>query len=188
VLEGKSDEEKEKLQNERKENEVKLKDLYLLCHSNLAQVLLKQKNYDNAKEHCEKALEINPNHTKTVWRLAQVYKEINQFDNSLKYLTDAKKTANPSELKGILKEISDCIKLQKEQSERDKKTWTGIFKDGGKGLYEGVEPGKPELWKCPYCGQEMEEIQRARHMIKMHDPSSKKEDKNFPDFPDKINI
>jgi len=188
VLDNKKDEEKEKLIKERTDNEAKLKEVYVLLHSNLAQVLLKQKSYDKAKEHSEKALEINPNHTKSIWRLALVYKEMTQFDSALKYLEESKKNANPTELKSILKDITDCLKLQKEQQERDKKTWTGIFSQG-KALYEGVEPGKPELWKCHICGEEMEQIQQARHTIKMHsEPRTDKVKKEELGLPDKLHI
>jgi hypothetical protein len=190
VLDGKTDEQKEALTKERTENEQKSKELLLLCHSNLAQVFLKLKSHDKAKEHCEKALVANPKHAKSLWRLALVHKELNQFESALKRLEEAKQCATETELKSIEKDITDTLKLQKEQNNRDKTMWTGILNAAqkGKALYEGVEPGKPEMWKCNYCGQEMEQIQQARHIIKMHsDPRDKGKREDF-DLPDKFPV
>jgi len=172
--EKKTEEEKQKIQDERNENETKSKTLFIACHSNLAAVHLRAKRYDNAKEHCRKVLEVDENNVKAIFRLALAHKELQQYESAIQELT---KAADIQNTKDIQKELTECKKLNKEKLDREKEAYTGMFNKLGKeeGLYEGVEPGKPPLWKCHYCGEEMQEIQKARHIIKMH--SGEKRDK-----------
>jgi len=102
------------------------------------------------------------------------HKELQQYESAILQLSKAGEIQYSKE---IQKELTECRKLFKEKLKREKEAYKGMFNKLGKeeGLYEDAEPGKPPKWKCHYCGEEMDEIQKARHIIKMH--SGERKDK-----------
>jgi len=179
-LDGKSEEEKQKIQDERKDNETNSKTLFITCHCNLAFVHLRTKRFDQAKDHCIKVLEIEPENAKALFRLGLAHKELQQYESAILQLSKAADILfDPL----IQKELTECKKLHKEREEREKVAYTGMFNKLGKeeglgGLYADAEPGKPPKWKCHYCGEEMDQVQQARHIIKKHSGEKKEKISN----------
>jgi len=114
---------------------------------------------------------------------------MDQFETAIEYLDQALKINQKiqADTKEIQVQIAKCNQLHKEKLARETPLYTGIFNKLNKeeGLYQGVEPGKPLRWKCHYCGEEMDQIQQARHIIKMHSGDKKdkvsKKDLGLPD-------
>uniref|UniRef100_A0A6B2L5X5 peptidylprolyl isomerase n=1 Tax=Arcella intermedia TaxID=1963864 RepID=A0A6B2L5X5_9EUKA len=182
-IEGKSEEEKEKILKERVENEEKFKSLYIASHSNMAALKLRTKHHDEAKEHCRLVLDKDPKNSKALYRLALAYKETGQLELAIENLTIANGIQDSKDIKS---ELSICRQMRSEQLKREKDSFGGMFdKLQGKGLYEGVKPAKPGTWKCHYCGETMSEVQMARHLIKFHSgnekPKYSKKDMGLPD-------
>jgi len=165
---------KKKIEEERQKNEEKSKILYIQCHLNLAAATLRMKKYDDAKDHCKKVLEHDPKNVKAIFRLAMTHKSMDNYETAIEQLNVAAEIQNSKE---VQKELAECKKLHKERLAREKSVYTDMFKklDSEKGLYDGVEPGKPPRWKCQYCDEEMDQVQQARHIIKFH--SGEKRDK-----------
>jgi len=135
---------------------------------NLSAVYLKEKNFTNAKDFAKKVIELDPTNVKAHFRLAKSYRATDDFETALKVLTTASSISNT---KDIQKEIAEVKNLLAEQIQRQKKQFGGMFavKDGNSlGLYDDVKPEPPAKWKCDMCGEEMDPIQKARHIIKKH--------------------
>jgi tetratricopeptide (TPR) repeat protein len=155
----------EKRQTEDDEARSKLKTQKVTCYSNIAACHLSKKEYQKTKEFCKMALDIDPNHVKSLYRMSKVHSALIDYDAALKVLLEAQKITDTKE---IQKEIILVKKSISEKAASDKKAFGGFFnKLEGEGLYEGVEP-KAARWTCHECGEEMDEIQKARHFIKKH--------------------
>lgn len=158
----------EKFESRQKEDDAaraKLKDLKTTLYSNLSACYLMKKDYQKTKEYCTLALQLDPHHVKSMWRMSKVHFALVEYDSSLSSLLEAQKLTNTAE---IQKEILVVKKAIAEKKEQDKKAFGGFFnKLGAESLYEGVE-AKPARWTCHVCGEEMDDIQKARHYIKKH--------------------
>jgi len=106
------------------------------------------------------------------------HKGLDQFESAIENLNVALKIKEDA--KEVQAELTKCKQLHKEKLNREKSVYSGMFKKLGKeeGLYEGVEPGKAPRWKCHYCGEEMDQVQQARHIIKKHSGEKKEKFSN----------
>jgi len=171
------DTEKEKIQKEREECFPLISTINTACLSNIAACYLSKREFTTTKEWCRKALEEDPRHVKSLWRLAKAHREQDEFDLALQHLQQAQ---GLSDTKEIRNEIATVQKLRAEKNKAEQKAFGGFFNRlGSEGLYEEgknfTAPG-PKMWKCNFCGEEMDAVQQARHIIKKHgDPKEKKE-------------
>eukprot|EP01127_Copromyxa_protea_P015298 TRINITY_DN4384_c0_g1_i2.p1 TRINITY_DN4384_c0_g1~~TRINITY_DN4384_c0_g1_i2.p1 ORF type:complete len:376 (-),score=67.82 TRINITY_DN4384_c0_g1_i2:9-1007(-) len=144
------------------------KTLKVAIHSNMAACYLQKKEYSNAKDACISALEIEPQNSKALWRYSRAYRGVDDYLSAMRVLSKADPTPE------ITKELQTLQILQAQKDKRDQKVFGGFFdKLGSEGLYEEKKPSGPPQWKCHLCGEEMDQIQQARHIIKKHSPPNK---------------
>nr|XP_033807616.1 peptidyl-prolyl cis-trans isomerase FKBP4 isoform X1 [Geotrypetes seraphini] len=121
------------------ENETKAKALLLAAHLNQAMCHLKLKDYLPALENCCKALEIDSNNEKGLFRRGEAYLSVNDFELAR---ADFQKVLQlyPSN-KAAKVQLAACQQKIKEQHEKEKKMYANMFQR----LIEKdakVEPGK----------------------------------------------
>jgi len=97
---------------ERAQNEEIYNTLYIAVHSNMAALQLRNKFYDEAKEHCKLVLDKDNSNAKVLYRLASAYKETDQLDIAIQHLTKANQILPSQQVKN---ELSICRQLQQEK-------------------------------------------------------------------------
>eukprot|EP01126_Amoeba_proteus_P056311 TRINITY_DN7060_c0_g2_i1.p1 TRINITY_DN7060_c0_g2~~TRINITY_DN7060_c0_g2_i1.p1 ORF type:complete len:275 (-),score=64.45 TRINITY_DN7060_c0_g2_i1:67-891(-) len=149
----------------------KWKDTKVTLHNNVAACYLQKREYTHTRDTCRIVMELDPNNIKALWRYAKSYRAQDQFDEALRYLNLAYSLQPTDELKKEI-DVVKVLKVRKDQS--DQQAFGGFFDKLNAGLYEGQAPAPPPRWKCHLCGEEMDDIQKARHIIKKHNPENKK--------------
>jgi len=153
------------IENPTKEQEKEIGELTSACNLNIAACLLQTKDYRGVIECCKKVLELDKNNVKALFRLGKAQAALNE-DNPLETLLKAAKIQNSKEIQDEIKAVKQQLA---KQENKDKRVYSQMFsKLKGEGhLYEGVEPAKNKK-KCNICGEEVDEVQYARHVIKKH--------------------
>jgi len=98
---------------ENAEQDLTLRKLRSIIHSNTAACLLKQKHFWEAKEHCIKALENDENNVKARMRLGTANTNLNDFDGAIQCFIQCA-ALNNSFQKSATKEINKCKVLKKK--------------------------------------------------------------------------
>lgn len=107
------------------ENEANAKALTLAAFLNLAMCFLKTKEYLQALENCNKALEQDKNNEKALFRRGEAYLGMNEYDSAKE---DFHKVLNlyPSN-KAAKAQLAVCQQKIRQHHERDKKTYANMF-------------------------------------------------------------
>ena len=107
------------------EQKEERKSLLLSAHLNLALCYLKTDQNSEAKESCNKALELSPNNEKALFRRGQAYLGLASPDIAIK---DFKSVVNiePKNTAAI-KQISVCNDLIKKELAKEKKLYANMF-------------------------------------------------------------
>lgn len=164
------------------------KTIKVAIHGNMAACYLQKKEYNNTKDACRlvsikaqqsnpKALELDESNPKALWRYAKALRGQDQYEEAIKCLQKAEATVEVQKELEALK----LLKAKKDKADQQVRclfpsklilqAFGGFFnKLGSEGLYEGKAPEGPLQWKCHLCGEEMDQIQQARHIIKKHSP------------------
>ena len=143
--------------------------LLVTCYLNSAACKLKTGDYKKVIDVCNKVLEKEPKNVKGLFRRGKAYIQINELDKAIEDLNTALQIdVNNVEVRNELKVAKEKIELNKKQ---DKQFYGNIF---GKlktdeGLYAQPSTEQdPKMKKCGICGEEVEIVQWARHVIKKH--------------------
>jgi len=107
------------------EQKAKAKTLKSPCYLNLAACKLKSKQWKDAIENCNKALEQEPNNAKALFRRGQAYNELDEWESSKNDLTLALKNAPKSA--EIKKELDKLQRKIKSHNDREKKRFKNMF-------------------------------------------------------------
>jgi hypothetical protein len=96
--------------------------------------------------------------------------QLNELDKASDDITKAI-SLNPSDSQ-LKAEMSKLKKLKEDSQHKEKKFYGGIFNKLSEhttedGLYADKKP-EPSTRLCTICNQQVEKIQWARHVIKMH--------------------
>jgi len=164
---------RKKIREEYKKTSEKIPQLLVSSYLNLAAVFLKEKLFSQANEMSKKAIEVDPQNPKGYFRLAKTLRGIDDFEGAIRQLEKALEISPAN--KDVQTEIAEVKALLKEQIHRQKKAFSGMFDRASEGIYADAKPAGPEKWKCNYCGEEMDAIQQARHILKKHSGNSKVE-------------
>ncbi|XP_071951832.1 peptidyl-prolyl cis-trans isomerase D-like [Antedon mediterranea] len=123
--EDSSNSEVELNENLTKEDREKLHLAYLPLHLNIAACHLALKEYREAKEECEKALTIDADNAKGLFRRGRANQGLKEYDVAMKDFNAALKL-QPSD-KGIKSEIQRTKALQKAELDKEKQTYAKMF-------------------------------------------------------------
>eukprot|EP00761_Pharyngomonas_kirbyi_P013580 gb/GECH01013609.1/.p1 GENE.gb/GECH01013609.1/~~gb/GECH01013609.1/.p1 ORF type:complete len:476 (+),score=138.88 gb/GECH01013609.1/:1-1428(+) len=102
-----------------------LKDLTLKTNLNLAACYLALEQGQKGYNHADKALEIDPQHPKGLFRRGQANVLLREFEAAKKDLQNAQ-VYKPDD-KAIKKELKKCKQLSKEQKQKDKEFYQRAF-------------------------------------------------------------
>ncbi|XP_023804601.1 peptidyl-prolyl cis-trans isomerase FKBP4-like, partial [Cyanistes caeruleus] len=107
------------------EEESKAKSLRLAAHLNLAMCHLKLKEYSQALENCNKALELDSNNEKGLFRRGEAHLAVNDFELAR---ADFQKVIQlyPSN-KAAKVQLVTCQQKIREQHEKEKKMYANMF-------------------------------------------------------------
>lgn len=107
------------------EDEVKAKALRLAAHLNLAMCFLKVNEANLALENCDKALELDTNNEKALFRRAEALLAMKEFESAR---GDFQKVIQlyPGN-KAAKTQLAVCQKLVKQQHEQDKRLYANMF-------------------------------------------------------------
>jgi tetratricopeptide (TPR) repeat protein len=133
---------------------------------------VKTNEWQLAIDAATRALEIEPKNVKALFRRGKSYSAINEPEKAVNDLNLAfELDANDPQIRNELRAAQAKLK---EYRKREKEVYSGIFsqlKEQSKtegSLYEDAKPEPPPMKKCSICGEEVEEVQYARHVIKKH--------------------
>ncbi len=105
--------------------------MVLAAHLNVAMCNLKTNENLKAIESCEKALKLEPNNEKALFRIAQANLSLANFDESVKFFNQVLEVNK--ENKEASKNILVAKQKLKEYNEREKKLYSKMFAGlGGK--------------------------------------------------------
>ena len=107
---------------EEKESSKKLR---LAANLNIAACCLKTKDFRKAIEACNKALEFDANNEKGLFRLAQAYFGISEFEEAIKYFKTVTEV-NPAN-KDAFNQLTLSQQKLKESRENEKKLYAKMF-------------------------------------------------------------
>ncbi|XP_029472498.1 peptidyl-prolyl cis-trans isomerase D [Rhinatrema bivittatum] len=107
------------------DNISKLNPIALSCNLNIAACKLKQSDWRAAIESCEEALELDPSNTKALYRRAQGWQGLKDYDQALEDLKKAHEIA--PEDKAISTEILRVKHKMKEQKAKEKAVYAKMF-------------------------------------------------------------
>ena len=85
----------------------------------------KMEDWKMTKENCNKALEIDKDNVKAMFRRATALEKTKQYEDALKDLDAAAKVA--PEDKNVVKAVARVKKLQKKQEDKEKKMYGKMF-------------------------------------------------------------
>ncbi|KAG8453877.1 hypothetical protein GDO86_000485 [Hymenochirus boettgeri] len=107
------------------DNISKLNPIAVSCNLNIAACKLKLSDYRAAIESCQEALEIDPSNTKALYRQAQAWQGLKDYDQALGDLKKAHELT-PND-KAISNEILRVKQKIKEQKEKEKAVYAKMF-------------------------------------------------------------
>jgi len=161
--------------------------LLIALYNNLAHISILNNDYNNALRHSKAVLRLDEDNTKGLFRRGKARKELGHYEEAMddfkKCLELTKKAGGGGgTVKNIHKEMQELKPLIKKVNEKSDKFWKGTFdKIQEEELYtkedikEIMEDDKrSRMRKCHICGEEVEDIQLARHVIKKHSNDQKK--------------
>ncbi|XP_030048087.1 peptidyl-prolyl cis-trans isomerase D-like [Microcaecilia unicolor] len=107
------------------DNISKLNPIALSCNLNIAACKLKQSDWRAAIESCTEALELDPSNTKALYRRAQGWQGLKDYDQALEDLKKAHEIA--PEDKAVGTEILRVKHKMKEQKAKEKAVYAKMF-------------------------------------------------------------
>lgn len=102
-----------------------LKAAKLSLYNNIAMCANKMEDWKMTKDNCNKALEIDKDNVKALFRRATALEKEKNFEDALKDLDAAAKVA--PEDKNVVKAVARVKKLQKKQEDKEKKMYGKMF-------------------------------------------------------------
>ncbi|XP_062856733.1 peptidyl-prolyl cis-trans isomerase D [Trichomycterus rosablanca] len=103
----------------------KLEPVALSCILNTAACKLKLQQWQEAVESCDEALELDQTHAKALFRRAQAWQGLKEFNNAMSDLKKAQESA--PEDKAIANEMLKVKQKVKEEKEKEKKIYSKMF-------------------------------------------------------------
>uniref|UniRef100_A0A8C9W2U7 Peptidyl-prolyl cis-trans isomerase D n=1 Tax=Scleropages formosus TaxID=113540 RepID=A0A8C9W2U7_SCLFO len=103
----------------------KLEPVALSCILNIAACKLKLQLWQDAIDSCTQALDLNPSNTKALYRRAQAWQGMKEYDQAMADLKKAQEIS-PAD-KAIGNEMLKVKQKVKEEKEREKKTYAKMF-------------------------------------------------------------
>jgi len=165
-----------------KEEEETIKQLRIFIYGNLSACYLKLSNFKEVIQNSSEALKLNPNNVKVLYRRSKAHSALKEFDESkLDLESGLKLEPNNEELKRELTMINQQLNFaNKKQKQFCSRMFEALEKQDSLYTDEDIKRSREEHRKatmkyCASCDVDVEEIQWARHVIKYHDPSRKKD-------------
>jgi len=148
-------------------------DLLLSSYLNLSACALNTQQYKDTIKYATKALEIEPNNTKGLFRRGKANLHLRQFDNAKDDLEKASTYSTDSQLKIELTKVKQELEIARK---KEKDFYGGLFSklsgQGEEALYndkiQSSANHESPTKLCSICNLEIEKVQWARHVIKMH--------------------
>jgi FK506-binding protein 4/5 len=151
---------------ENEEQRQQLKDLQIALWSNISLGHLRKHEWKFVKFATAKVLELDPDNPKALYRQAKAFNGEGEHIKAKENLLKAFQRVHSPEIQN---ELQLTNQLLDRQQYKEKKVYSEVFnKLREDGLYTDAEPGKPPKAKCRICGEEVDQIQLARHVIKKH--------------------
>jgi FK506-binding protein 4/5 len=112
-------------------------------------------------------LAVDAKNVKALFRRGKAHAALKEFEKAKQDLSAALQLENSPEIKQELKSVEA---LEQKVTASEKKLYSNLFNQLSKEpLYKPEEePSGTKMKKCSICGEEVEEIQLARHVIKKH--------------------
>lgn len=107
------------------ENKTKANQLLLAAHLNIAACELKLSENSKAIESCEKALKLDSNNEKALFRIAQAHLNLSNFEEAIKYFNRVLE-ANQDNAEAR-KQLAITKQKYKEYNDREKKLYAKMF-------------------------------------------------------------
>ncbi|XP_076127157.1 peptidyl-prolyl cis-trans isomerase FKBP4 isoform X1 [Alosa pseudoharengus] len=107
------------------EDEQKAKTLLLAAHLNLAMCYLKLHEHSQALESCDKALELDANNEKALFRHGEALFGLKEFERARDDFTRVTQLYPAN--RAAKAQVQVCQKHMKEQHEKDKRLYAGMF-------------------------------------------------------------
>ncbi|XP_012695496.2 peptidyl-prolyl cis-trans isomerase FKBP4 [Clupea harengus] len=107
------------------EDEEKAKALRLAAHLNLAMCYLKLQEHSQALENCDKALELDANNEKALFRRGESLFGLKEFERARDDFTRVTQLYPAN--RAAKAQVQGCQKHIKEQHEKDKRLYAGMF-------------------------------------------------------------
>ncbi|XP_018591505.1 peptidyl-prolyl cis-trans isomerase D [Scleropages formosus] len=111
--------------DEENASQKKLEPVALSCILNIAACKLKLQLWQDAIDSCTQALDLNPSNTKALYRRAQAWQGMKEYDQAMADLKKAQEIS-PAD-KAIGNEMLKVKQKVKEEKEREKKTYAKMF-------------------------------------------------------------
>lgn len=138
---------------------------------NLAQCLINEQLFSEAQAHLQSALSNDPRNAKALYRMAVCLKNQQKVDEALEYAGKARGVLDGKEVRQLIVQLKD---LKKDQDGKSAKAYKNIF-DNKTPVYDDeyvkkqvADAQAAKLTECTVCGEKMDKIQLARHIIKKH--------------------
>lgn len=149
--------------NQANTGDDQVKQLLLTLHSNLSMVCFKQKKHKMSRDAATKALEIDPNHVKALYRRGVAHRALGDLDSAKNDLKKAFKT-DPTNI-SVKKELVGIRKQMEEAKAKEKANLQRAFsKTGSSLLYSDKEEAekKRALEKEEKQKREAEELKKRK--------------------------
>jgi FK506-binding protein 4/5 len=140
------------------EEKQKVKDLQLACHLNLAAVHLKEKNYKSAVEESTKALEIDAQNVKALWRRGNAYSYLSEFIPAQRDFDSALVIAPDND--AVKTSYNNCKKRMQAADKKDKKRFENLFERLREEEQKETSHPNPETPQPPETSQPHPETQK----------------------------
>jgi len=148
-------------------------ELLLTCYLNIASCRLKTNEPKEVIEAATKALEIDCNNVKALFRRGKGYNMKNDSELAKQDLTTALQLDKSNN--EVRQELGIALQNLNISKQKEKKIYGGMFSklneqqhDGGSLYEDRVPEPEPKTRKCNICGEVLETAQWARHVIKKH--------------------
>jgi tetratricopeptide (TPR) repeat protein len=107
------------------DEEVRIRAVEVPCCLNIAAVMVKESNFEEALKQCEKVLEIEPENKKALFRRGQARFGLNDYELAVSDLTKLKEL-EPHD-KSVILELTKVKKAMQEYCKKEKKLYGKMF-------------------------------------------------------------
>lgn len=151
------------------------KDLQAQLHSNLAACKARFGRWREVIALCTVALTHDANHAKSLFRRGRAYLSTGKYEEARADLRRAAEVEpNDKEIKSELKRLEDLLsRMQMKEKTFAQNMVQGIKEAKGPLVPERPPDPEEQFTKCNICGNKVEKVQLARHVIKAHSEAAK---------------